>query len=344
MMRSIKVCSAKGAVLAAATVLLTASAVSAVPIRVLSSGTSSSQSDSQPGLTQQPASDASSTAAPTTATTSPTIDSSSGATNPTLPPLKLTPITVPAGTSIECSELPLKSIGKLLLQSGSISFKRDARVEVGSVPEWLFDRHVVLSGKLIQARVNTSGSNSTIDGLIYFTDGTWLGQLGASTYNDVIETTDGASLTGRVRSINESGIDFQLATAQTQRIPVSSVQSITSPRAYRFSVPATGVTLPGTGGSFEGDATSIVVAPTLSSRRGAIAVKPVAPRSTLRGTEGGVTKGQVASVLMIDAVTTLVPFVAAPIVVGSGQSAAKRTLNNYNLGQQFQDLQSGMGQ
>ncbi len=277
-----------------------------------------------------------------TATAAPASSTASTGTG-TLPAIKLPGAS--GGTTIECSELPIKNVGKLLLQTGTISFSRGAKVEVGAVPEWLFDRHVVLTGKLLQARVNSQGGSSTpvstIDGLIYFNDGTWVSQLGPSKYNDVIVTTDGATLNGRVRSINENGIDFQLATGQTQRLAVSSIQSATSPRAFRFTVPATGLKI-GSDGAVEGEATSIVLTPSSNLRR-AVAMKPVTPRSTLRGTEGGVTKGQVASVLAIDAATTLIPFVAAPIVVGSGQSAAKRTLNNYNLGQQFNNLQQNAG-
>lgn len=311
----------------AMTVLLNAAvAVQAVPIRVLSATSASNA-----------------TPAPASATTA---DSATPAASQPdggqqLPVLKLPATTSASGTStsIECSDLPIKNVGKLLLQTGTISFSRGAKVNVGAVPEWLFDKHIVLSGKLLQAKVNTQGTVSTVDGLIYFNDGTWLGQLGPSAYNDSIVTTDGATVNGRVRAINDTGVDFQSASGQTQRIALASIQSVSSPRAFRFSVPASGLKI-SSDGSIEGDATSIALTPSSTLRR-ALAAKPVTPRSTLRGTEGGVTKGQVASVLMIDAATTLVPFIAAPIVVGSGQSAAKRTLYNYNLGQQAQDLSSG---
>lgn len=330
--------------LAVAVLLAAAVSVQAVPIRVLS-GTSASNA-APASVTADVASANGTSGAPVPSATAPSAATSPAPTAATtdattLPVLKLPATTAGTSTSIECSELPLKNVGKLLLHTGSISFSSGAKVQVGAVPEWLFDKHIVLSGKLLQAKVNTQGTASTVDGLIYFNDGTWVSQLGPSSYNDSIVTTDGAALNGRVRSISDTGIDFQLSSGQTQRIALSSIQSVSSPRAFRFSVPATGLKLSGDG-AIEGDAASIALTPSSTLRR-ALAAKPTTPRSTLRGTEGGVTKGQVASVLMIDAATTLIPFIAAPIVVGSGQSAAKRTLNNYNLGQQFQDLQQDSG-
>src|SRR3990167_6729158 len=45
--------------------------------------------------------------------------------------------------------LPVASLGSMLLPEGQISVNGQL-VEVGAVPEWLFDRHTVLTGTLIR--------------------------------------------------------------------------------------------------------------------------------------------------------------------------------------------------
>ena len=79
-------------------------------------------------------------------------------------------------TTIE-GDIPVRSIGGVLLPKGSVSISGNT-IDVGAVPEWLFDKHTVLSGVLINPTLNTTGDRATITGLVYFQTGEWLKNLG----------------------------------------------------------------------------------------------------------------------------------------------------------------------
>ncbi|HND67869.1 MAG TPA: hypothetical protein PL112_13815, partial [Candidatus Obscuribacter sp.] len=67
---------------------------------------------------------------------------------------------------------PVARIGRLLLPQGQVKV-RGREVEVMAVPEWLFDRHAVLKGKLIKA----DAGSQALTALVYFDNGDWLKDL-----------------------------------------------------------------------------------------------------------------------------------------------------------------------
>src|ERR1700733_7592879 len=67
-------------------------------------------------------------------------------------------------------ELPIKRISSLLLPNGLVQLADD-ELKILAVPDWLFDRDVVLRGAIVRAEAATQQSGSIIGGLVYFYDG-----------------------------------------------------------------------------------------------------------------------------------------------------------------------------
>ena len=63
-------------------------------------------------------------------------------------------------------EIPLKSISSLLLPGG-LAQLADDELKVLAVPDWLFDRDVVLRGAIVRAEAAKQQSGSVIRGFLY---------------------------------------------------------------------------------------------------------------------------------------------------------------------------------
>src|SRR5438132_859286 len=78
-----------------------------------------------------------------------------------------------------------KSIGGVALPKGSVSIS-GSTINVNAVPDWLFDRHNVLTGVVINPKLATEGSSSVVTGLAYFTKGEWLANLGRNQAAEIV--------------------------------------------------------------------------------------------------------------------------------------------------------------
>ena len=244
------------------------------------------------------------------------------------------------GQSIEF-RIDAEQMGQILLRNGLVKMAGKS-VTVHSVPEWLFDRHKVLSGKMVSSKfIGAAGQPSTISGVVYFFEGDYLQHLDKSRAKDQITLTDGRSFIGKVTKVNDASVTFQTlpggtATGGTQEFQFSEVKLLDSPRAYFFSIPVSDVKLQDASG-LAADAKAITFVPTTALRKtgwfGNKTAKAVEPKSTLPGTEGGVTKAQIATLVMLDIINDISPAIIAPIVGAYGSSSANKYLQQFNIQQ-----------
>lgn len=151
-------------------------------------------------------------------------------------PLIYTPPTATANGSFQ-GEVPVKQIGPLLLPRAVVQFK-DNEVSILAVPDWLFDRNLVLSGVLVKGQVNVQGESSDLRGLVYFLGGMWLSNLGSANAIDVVDTVSGETLRGRIRSRLDNAFAFKPDNGPMRKLLFTDIENINSPRAYMFSAPA----------------------------------------------------------------------------------------------------------
>ncbi|MBI1269180.1 hypothetical protein GC174_01975 [bacterium] len=238
-------------------------------------------------------------------------------------------------------KLATANIGMLKIPRGSVKLKGDS-ISVGAVPDWLFDRHVVLKGKVISTRME----GSKIQGLAYFLEGDWLNNLDNIRRKDNIELDNGTVLVGKVRAVEEGEVVFQLSTGPVKKIKKTTIAKLVSPRSYIFEIPANNVKIDAGTGSLSGDAENIAFLTTMNAKSGKgfnwLAKKtPVEPKSLLAGTEGGISKAQLSTLIFLDIANTVAPIVIAPIVASPlGTKSADRQLNEFN---QFENILSTGG-
>lgn len=238
-------------------------------------------------------------------------------------------------------------IGKVALPSGSIKIRGQA-VEIQAVPDWLFDRHTVLTGKLLKIDLKSSqaaqndpnnandpnalASGQMVQGLVYIDGGDYLKDLGLSqlgTYrNDVLTTTDGQILNGTIRGVSTDSLTFDTLPGKTRNVPFAQIADVTSKRIYKFEAPAQQVRIDPDTGTITCQAGTATIMP---SKGMMLAMKgqPITPRSTLAGTEGGIKKGAIAGMIAVDVAQTLAPIIAMPIAIPLGERQAKNTLTTY---------------
>lgn len=251
-------------------------------------------------------------------------------------PALATPISViPATSDKEASiqaKLDVDTVGMIKIPRGKVKLKGN-KITVGAIPDWLFDRHTVLKGELIKSRIEKASSGKTVvRGLVYFDKGDWQKNLDNRRRRDNLVLDTGTILVGNVRAINEDTVDFQLATGQLKRVKKTSIAKLVSKRAFFFSIPTTNVKIDPATSVLSAQADLITFNPTVSrkKRRWFAKKKPVEPKTFLAGTEGGISKAQIAGLVMLDATNTIAPLVVLPIVASPlGSKSASRSLDEF---------------
>ncbi|MBZ0184637.1 MAG: hypothetical protein K8F91_00195 [Candidatus Obscuribacterales bacterium] len=245
-------------------------------------------------------------------------------------PLKLVPARGDEPSRLS-GKLKTSHLGMLKVPQGLVKLS-DNDIEVGAVPDWLFDRHTVLKGKLLTFSIDNSKQATYVTGLVYFAGGEWLNSLDNFKRKDNLKLTDNSVLTGKIRSVNETSVDFTEDSGKTRRIENSLMDSIESPRAFYFRIPASAVKIDPTNGHINGEAGDIAFTPTTAVRKKGLFAKkePVEPKSQLAGAEGGVTKAALAGMLFLDVVNTIAPAIVAPIVAPLSTRSADQGIQEFN--------------
>ena len=156
--------------------------------------------------------------------------------------------------------IPLEKFGALELPRGRVFFKTNV-IELTAIPEYQFDRQVVLSGPIIKCWSSQDGKTASINGIAYFQDGEWLKYVDENSPDKVI--TPDKTAVGQITSLKKGFLEVTpQGGGAAEKIAIADVQQIVSPRAYTFSVPVTAFA-PTTkvGDPLTGESTSVILKP-----------------------------------------------------------------------------------
>jgi hypothetical protein len=225
-------------------------------------------------------------------------------------------------------DLPLAKIGTVLLPDGLVQLKDD-ELEIAAVPDWLFDRDVVMKGVIVRAEIVAQQNVSIIAGLVYFFDGRWLPYLASTRSVDVINTVSGETIRGRVMGRADQSFVFQTDEGSTKKIDFKDVKSINSPRAFTFNIPAATARLSPTDTSLTFESDEIKMAPT-SMVAGHASKKAHLPPSMLAGSDPGVSNSAIGTFIALDIISDIAPAIAIPLVLSPyTQSAAINEIKRF---------------
>jgi len=155
--------------------------------------------------------------------------------------------------------VPISKFGKLDLPRGRAYFKSNI-VEVTAIPEWQFDRELVLSGPILKCWSSIEGKDATINGIAYFQDGEWLKYIDQNKGDQVLTTNE--VFNGQITAMKNGFLEVTSESGTAHQISIASIQQIISPRAYTFSVPVTAFLNVPQGEPLSGEAASVSLKPT----------------------------------------------------------------------------------
>lgn len=240
-------------------------------------------------------------------------------------------------------ELPIAKIGHLALPDGLVRFSDD-EITVEAVPDWLFDREPVLKGIIVRAEIATQNTSSVVAGLVFFTDGTWLSNLGARRISDEINTNSGELILGRI--VGRSGQAFVLQPEQggTRKLNFSDVKSVKSPRAFAFNIPTPTARISPTDTTLSFESNLITMASSTPQSRFRSQSASVPP-STLEGTDPGVKDRTIKTFIALDVFSEIAPAIAIPLVLNpiTQRHALKQISNSLNNQLGLSPSQQGSG-
>lgn len=139
-------------------------------------------------------------------------------------------------TGAVTGKIPLDRLAGVDIPRGRVSFKGNT-ITVTTIPEWQFDRIDVLSGVVIRTESTLANGEARIRGLAYFMEGQWLGYISPAVPRETVIFDDN-EITGHVSTIDDNAIEFVELNGQRSRIPIASVKTIYSPRAFTFQMAA----------------------------------------------------------------------------------------------------------
>lgn len=148
--------------------------------------------------------------------------------------------------------VPLEKFGLIDLPRGRVAFKNHM-LEVSAIPEYQFDRQVVLSGPILKCSCINAGSKVYINGFAYFQGGDWLRYI-SDVGDDMVSTADKVYV-GQITALKNGGIEFTPTGGSPVDIGTNEIRDISSARVYSFSVPVKAFLNVPAGSPVNGDAT-----------------------------------------------------------------------------------------
>ncbi|HEY9788834.1 MAG TPA: hypothetical protein V6D22_00450 [Candidatus Obscuribacterales bacterium] len=139
-----------------------------------------------------------------------------------------------SGSGAVETALPMAKLGNVDLPRGRLRIQGNV-AEISVIPEWQFDRHLALTGKVLDTHMQMVNGRTIASGVIIFTGGEWIG------YYDnpqAIETVVSGStvVNGRITDVSDSQVTVATAGGQTLSVPMSTITAIRSPRVFLFSI------------------------------------------------------------------------------------------------------------
>jgi hypothetical protein len=153
--------------------------------------------------------------------------------------------------------IPMTKIGNLKIPRGRAYFKSN-ELEVTAVPEYQFDRSLVLSGPILKCWSSIDGTKASINGIVYFQDGDWLKYIDESVPDKVI--TSNNVYTGQITGLKSGYLEVTVEGGQPPvKVPIADLQEVSSPRAYRFAVPVNAFLNVPQGQPFQGESADVSI-------------------------------------------------------------------------------------
>ncbi len=151
--------------------------------------------------------------------------------------------------------IPMTKLGSLKLPRGRAYFKSN-ELEVTAVPEYQFDRTLVLSGPILKCWSSIDGTVASVNGIVYFQDGDWLKYIDENVPDKVITANN--VYTGQITGLKNGTLEITPEGSQTPvSVSIADLQDVSSPRAYRFAVPVNAFLAVPQGQPFEGESTDV---------------------------------------------------------------------------------------
>jgi hypothetical protein len=174
-------------------------------------------------------------------------------------------------TGAVAATIPVEKLGRIDIPHGQAELTGD-KLSLTVIPEWQFDRQVVLSGIILHTEILNTPHDPAITGIVYFQDGAWLHYIVSPRSQEMV-STDTGTITGNIQTITSDSIQIAPSGKAPQTVALASARSIRSSRAYRFSIPLSSVRGLTAGQSFTSDAKRMTLTPTSTSQ----------PLSSLKG-------------------------------------------------------------
>jgi len=212
--------------------------------------------------------------------------------------------------------IPVDKIGTMPLPRGRVVFRGNV-IEVTMIPEWQFDRQVVLRGPVLDTTISADGGQAVLRGTVFFNEGTWLPYFDSSRVVEDVATKDG-ELHGRITAINATTVTLAAKDGAMHQIPLRDITDIESPRAYTFKLPVVSPTVINPAQAFQASSTS------LSFNSSDRPIRAAALKSQLAKGDGDwSTKRLVAigTILSLVELGQLAPVLAVPL----GSNGLRRT-------------------
>lgn len=235
-------------------------------------------------------------------------------------------------------EVQIDRIGSLLLPKGVASFSGD-ELSIRAVPQWLFDRSVVLKGVVVRAEGLSQEKGIALSGLAVILEGSWLNELNRAAAEESINTINGDTSKGRIIGRADNAINFRSRDGKLETIPFSQIKTITSSRAFTFYISGNAVKINPRDSSLSFEASNIAMKP--CNRNRSFLSRNRMARSGLSGTEAGISKSALATFVALDLASTLAAPIAIPLVLNAkNQRAAKNEIDRVNFATFSQALQA----
>jgi hypothetical protein len=172
--------------------------------------------------------------------------------------VSFTPQTATNGGDV-VGRIPIAKFGALELPRGRAYFKTNV-LEVTAIPEYQFDRQIVLSGPILKCWSSSDGKVASINGIAYFQDGDWLKYVDENSPDNII--TAAKTYSGQITALKSGYLEVTPQGGTPQKVAVADIVQVVSPRAYTFSMPVTAfsaTTKPGE--AISGESSSVTIKP-----------------------------------------------------------------------------------
>lgn len=208
--------------------------------------------------------------------------------------------------------LPIDKMGSLPVPRGRININGN-EATLTMIPEWQFDRDNVLSGTVLDTRIDSSGKQPIVRGVLIWTDGSWIDYFDDHKPDETV-IANGVAVTGRITEVTATDIAIE-SGGKVVRTPLSAVSEVRSPRVFSFAIPTTPLQKRVSDQPFYSDARSIAMVATAKPFRLA-ALKSTIRRQMDDGDWSTAKIIGTTTLLSLVELAQLVPTFAVPLGVG----------------------------